>query len=365
MLADEVLEDIKVRACVAGRFEAGPDGEPPKLPAMQYRLPSGRSILLDHALRTTACDVLFEGFGADERGADAARFVLEEKGDVTLIPISSEAAASTGNRVAVGDDESIPRAILDTLLRCPRDTRKALAQRVFVCGGTSMLPGFQHRLLQELKQLVTSNSQYAELAGTEVTRTVLTLQLSATGGELVDEVMVASHRSPITDVLCRKLGSCQVSSATIKVKDGKVECTVISPDDPDTELLQGAVPVGQRSYNTDSVEKSQAQYRTGVGDAFKFFRSSFPANYSTWLGAAMFAALECFTDRSLAKDAYLKSPVLPDWCTVGEGRLKATEKLAEKPVAPARATHHKTPFDRPRAWGLGSLAETKPLSLVP
>ena len=38
--------------------------------------------------------------------------------------------------------------------QCPIDTRKQLAENLVVIGGTSMLPGFLHRLLAEIRYLV-------------------------------------------------------------------------------------------------------------------------------------------------------------------------------------------------------------------
>lgn len=82
-------------------------GAGPVAPTLQYTLPSGRTIALDHAVRVTSFDPVFEGVGVD------------------------------------GD--SIPIAVLESLLRCPRDIRKALAQSVVVCGGTASTSGFKAR----------------------------------------------------------------------------------------------------------------------------------------------------------------------------------------------------------------------------
>lgn len=39
-------------------------------------------------------------------------------------------------------------------LQCPIDARKVLSENLVVIGGTSMLPGFLHRLLAEIRLLV-------------------------------------------------------------------------------------------------------------------------------------------------------------------------------------------------------------------
>uniref|UniRef100_A0A8B9HQM9 Actin related protein 10 n=1 Tax=Astyanax mexicanus TaxID=7994 RepID=A0A8B9HQM9_ASTMX len=52
------------------------------------------------------------------------------------------------------EEKSIATLILDTLVKCPIDTRKVLSENLLVIGGTSMLPGFLHRLLAEIRLLV-------------------------------------------------------------------------------------------------------------------------------------------------------------------------------------------------------------------
>ena len=78
-------------------------------------------------MRTGPCDLLFNGIGVDE--------------------------------------DSIPTAICETLLRCPCDTRKELAQSIMICGGTAMLPGFTTRLASELLRNVETD-EYKPLKGT-------------------------------------------------------------------------------------------------------------------------------------------------------------------------------------------------------
>uniref|UniRef100_A0AAA9S5I1 Actin-related protein 10 n=1 Tax=Bos taurus TaxID=9913 RepID=A0AAA9S5I1_BOVIN len=52
------------------------------------------------------------------------------------------------------EEKSVATLILDSLMQCPIDTRKQLAENLVVIGGTSMLPGFLHRLLAEIRYLV-------------------------------------------------------------------------------------------------------------------------------------------------------------------------------------------------------------------
>uniref|UniRef100_A0A9J8AMX5 Actin-related protein 10 n=1 Tax=Cyprinus carpio carpio TaxID=630221 RepID=A0A9J8AMX5_CYPCA len=52
------------------------------------------------------------------------------------------------------EEKSIATLLLDTLVKCPIDTRKVLSENLVIIGGTSMLPGFLHRLLSEIRSLV-------------------------------------------------------------------------------------------------------------------------------------------------------------------------------------------------------------------
>ncbi|CAK8673005.1 unnamed protein product [Clavelina lepadiformis] len=58
------------------------------------------------------------------------------------------------------DGTSISTMVLDSLLQCPVVSRKELAQNLLVIGGTSLLPGFRHRLLFELKEFAESEEKY-------------------------------------------------------------------------------------------------------------------------------------------------------------------------------------------------------------
>ncbi|KAF8786801.1 actin-related protein 10-like [Argiope bruennichi] len=134
-LKESVLEDIKVRTCFITRRARGlilqahesrkrikgtvsPDPElevPTPPPDVEYPLDGEKILTIPGTLREWAAELLFE--------QDA-------------------------------DNKSIATLILDSLLRCPIDTRKELANNVIIMGGTAMLPGFKHSLLTEIKMLL-------------------------------------------------------------------------------------------------------------------------------------------------------------------------------------------------------------------
>uniref|UniRef100_A0A8C6RQY3 ARP10 actin-related protein 10 n=1 Tax=Nannospalax galili TaxID=1026970 RepID=A0A8C6RQY3_NANGA len=57
----------------------------------------------------------------------------------------------------------------EKILHCPIDTRKQLAENLVIIGGTSMLPGFLHRLLAEIRYLV-EKPKYKKTLGTKTFR---------------------------------------------------------------------------------------------------------------------------------------------------------------------------------------------------
>ncbi|XP_035206210.1 actin-related protein 10-like isoform X2 [Stegodyphus dumicola] len=134
-LKESVLEDIKVRTCfvtprarglilqahearkqIKGSVSPDPELEVPPPPLdVNYPLDGEKTLTIPGTLREWAAEILFE--------QDA-------------------------------DNKSIATLILDSLLRCPIDTRRELANNVIIMGGTAMLPGFKHSLLTEVKMLL-------------------------------------------------------------------------------------------------------------------------------------------------------------------------------------------------------------------
>ncbi|XP_071441346.1 actin-related protein 10 [Hetaerina americana] len=75
-----------------------------------------------------------------------------------FIKIDGKTRESAYESMFIMDDDeiSVPTMILDALLKCPVDTRKALAENLLIIGGTSMALGMRSRLLSELKNLINS-----------------------------------------------------------------------------------------------------------------------------------------------------------------------------------------------------------------
>uniref|UniRef100_A0A2K6SMF0 Actin-related protein 10 n=1 Tax=Saimiri boliviensis boliviensis TaxID=39432 RepID=A0A2K6SMF0_SAIBB len=137
-----ILEDIKVRTCFvsdlkrglkiqAAKFNIDGNNERPSPPPnIDYPLDGEKILHVLGSIRDSVVEILFEQDN-------------EEKSVATLI--------------------------LDSLIQCPIDTRKQLAENLVVIGGTSMLPGFLHRLLAEIRYLV-EKPKYKKVLGTKTFR---------------------------------------------------------------------------------------------------------------------------------------------------------------------------------------------------
>ncbi|XP_062974277.1 actin-related protein 10 [Elgaria multicarinata webbii] len=124
---EDIVEDIKVRTCFVSDLQRGlkiqaakfnMDGtaeRPAPPPDVDYPLDGEKILHVNGAIRDSVVEILFEQDN-------------EEKSVATLI--------------------------LDSLVECPIDTRKQLAENLVVMGGTAMLPGFLHRLMAEIRYLV-------------------------------------------------------------------------------------------------------------------------------------------------------------------------------------------------------------------
>lgn len=122
-LTEEILEDIKVRCCFVtsmsrakqifavhcGKADSNKLPTPPV--ALDYPLDGDRFLHINGNTREEACEVLFE---------------------------------------QDNEEMSLATMILDSLIKCPIDVRKDLAENIVIMGGTSILPGFYSRLQKEL-----------------------------------------------------------------------------------------------------------------------------------------------------------------------------------------------------------------------
>lgn len=119
-ITETIAENIKVRTCFvttlerSGKLETDKAPTPP--PSIKY--PGVKSVHIPGELREKAFEMLWE---------------------------------------RDNDNLSIPTMILDAIIKCPIDTRRALAENILLIGGTTMAKGFASRLKSELLMLVKSD----------------------------------------------------------------------------------------------------------------------------------------------------------------------------------------------------------------
>lgn len=137
---EDVIEDIKIKTCFVTTLERGNvlakqkgEGpsrdvqvecsitEPPK--DVRYQFKGDRILTIPGSLRESVCEVLFEMYG---------------------------------------EEHTLPTLVIDSILKCSLDTRRALASNIVIVGGTTMLPGFRHRLFKEVKFLATESDRYGQ-----------------------------------------------------------------------------------------------------------------------------------------------------------------------------------------------------------
>jgi len=114
---ENIVRDIKEECCKVALNSYAPSDLKPCV--MNYELPSKQILIIDENVQTSATDLLFRGHNGDEGVQDLLAQLINQ---------------------------------------CPKDHKKELTSNIVLSGGTTNLPNFDTRLLQELKNLVPSTS---------------------------------------------------------------------------------------------------------------------------------------------------------------------------------------------------------------
>lgn len=127
-ISEKILEDIKIKSCFVTTLERSKqiqekNSELKSPPDFKYYLNGSTTLMIPGSIREESCEVLFE---------------------------------QDNDRI------SVSTIILDCLLKSPVDTVKQLAKNLVFIGGTSMVPGFKHRVLTELNEAIRSEERYRE-----------------------------------------------------------------------------------------------------------------------------------------------------------------------------------------------------------
>ena len=136
-LTEKTVEDIKVKACVVPPYERGQllakfkagllkrnEVQSESLRNLDYHLNGSSTLEIPGMVRELAGQVFFE---------------------------------------MCGEESAIATMILDTISECPIDSRRALSQNIVIIGGSSMIPGFTHRLFHEVNKCIELIPHYKSL----------------------------------------------------------------------------------------------------------------------------------------------------------------------------------------------------------
>lgn len=122
LLAEDIVEDIKVRTCFVTKLDRAikhrDENPPPAVPDVEYPVRGDRIITIPGSVRETAFEALFP----------------EDN-----------------------DHLGLPHIILEAILKCPSDMRRELLENIVVIGGTSMVTGLMARLKSELLAQLSSD----------------------------------------------------------------------------------------------------------------------------------------------------------------------------------------------------------------
>lgn len=131
-LSEKVVEDIKAKTCLVPPFERG---------EMLSRVKAGQMKVED----------VEEGL----RGLD---YHLDGSSVLKIPGIVRELAGQVFFEMC--GESTVATMILDTIAECPIDSRRSLGENVVIIGGSSMMPGFSHRLFHEVKKCMELIPQY-------------------------------------------------------------------------------------------------------------------------------------------------------------------------------------------------------------
>ena len=133
-LTEEVLEDIKIRCCFVTSFE---------------RSRAYNKEIQEKKLEYGASD------GLSFKFAPELEYNLDNNVLLHVPGFVREMAFECLFVDQIDSNQTLPNLILNTILNCPIDYKKSLAENVILIGGTCMLTGFKSRLVNEINYLLS------------------------------------------------------------------------------------------------------------------------------------------------------------------------------------------------------------------
>lgn len=154
LLSPEVVEDIRVKSCFVAPFERGAKMSQDKVTkSREIQLEAIR--LAEEQNKEISIGTLEECyFLADADHGSPAPIDYCLNGQMTLrVPGNLREGACEIFFEIFGHEQSLTTMLIETILMAPLDCRKSLAENILVVGGLANLPGFEHRLSRELKNI--------------------------------------------------------------------------------------------------------------------------------------------------------------------------------------------------------------------
>ena len=136
-LTEDILEDIKIRCCFVTPFER----------AQKYYKEIKEKHLADGTTE-----------GVDFEFAPSIDYNLSNNYILNIPGYVREMALEVLFVDKLDSQQTIPNLILNSILKCPIDLKKELAENVVLIGGTCMLNGFKNRLVKEINHILDQQS---------------------------------------------------------------------------------------------------------------------------------------------------------------------------------------------------------------
>lgn len=150
----EVIEDIRLKACFVAPFERGAQMTIDKLKkSKQIQIEAIRIAEEQHQeISTGTMEDCYFLSDLDER---SPRTIECSMGGQQMIKIPGNLREGVCEIFfeIFGHEHSLTTMIVETILSAPIDCRRTLGENIIVVGGLSNLPGLEHRLAEELKNI--------------------------------------------------------------------------------------------------------------------------------------------------------------------------------------------------------------------
>lgn len=154
LLTSKVVEDIRVKSCFVAPFERGVKISQDKFKKSRETQLKALSSLGEQNKEKSILTMEECYFLADADDATPASVEYFLNGERTLkVPGNLREGACEIFFEIFGHEQSLTTMLIETILMAPLDCRRSLAENILVIGGLANLPGLEHRLARELKNI--------------------------------------------------------------------------------------------------------------------------------------------------------------------------------------------------------------------